>query len=62
MEIHDRRYKIGLRLGKEVQRLKGKCDAPGTDFNSKSDLLIERYMKMIRKLDEAPKVSGFLFA
>jgi hypothetical protein len=47
----EKRYKISKRLGNEIQLLKSKCDGTN-NFNSKTNLLIERYMKLIRKYEQ----------
>ena len=47
----EKRFKISKRLGNEVQLLKAKHSGT-TDFDSKTNLLIEKYMKLLRKCEQ----------
>ena len=46
----EKRFKISKRLGNEVRLLKAK-HSRASDFDSRANLLIERYMKLIRKCE-----------
>ena len=47
----EKRFRISKRLGNEVQLLKAK-HSRSNDFNSRTNLLIERYMKLLRKCEQ----------
>jgi len=49
--LMDKRFRLSKRLGNEVQLLKAKCGG-ADDFDSKTNLLIEKYMKLIRKCEQ----------
>jgi hypothetical protein len=51
VSLIEKRFKLSKRLGNEIQLLKTKCGRTN-DFHSRTELLIEKYMKLIRKYEQ----------